>query len=114
MLCVSDLDNYPISDHFAEITQFINTAKKANDSVLVHCAAGKKFFFKQNYYVRINVCEGVSRSASVVCAYLISEYGMEFEEAIQHVKARRNCICPNIGFLNQLEALAEAKKNQSG
>lgn len=49
-------------------------------SVLVHCAAG------------------VSRSASIVIAYLMRNNGMNYTEAYALVKNKRFVICPNHGF----------------
>lgn len=44
---------------------------------------------------------GISRSSTVVLAYLMSADGMTFKEALQLVKSRRY-ICPNEGFVAQL------------
>eukprot|EP01100_Stratorugosa_tubuloviscum_P014039 TRINITY_DN727_c2_g1_i1.p1 TRINITY_DN727_c2_g1~~TRINITY_DN727_c2_g1_i1.p1 ORF type:complete len:175 (-),score=60.09 TRINITY_DN727_c2_g1_i1:104-628(-) len=84
-----DLENYQMTQHFNEAIEFINQAKQNNDGcLLVHCAAG------------------VSRSATIVCAYLMNQCQMDFEQAIQFLKSKRNCICPNIGFLNQLQSFS--------
>eukprot|EP01098_Paradermamoeba_levis_P016654 TRINITY_DN9102_c0_g1_i1.p1 TRINITY_DN9102_c0_g1~~TRINITY_DN9102_c0_g1_i1.p1 ORF type:complete len:168 (+),score=30.93 TRINITY_DN9102_c0_g1_i1:1-504(+) len=79
-----DTDDYPIQKHFEETYQFIKEAKNQNQPVLVHCAAG------------------VSRSATVVVAYLMREYNLGAQEALVKVKEKRNCICPNPGFLRAL------------
>ncbi|CAD8098242.1 unnamed protein product [Paramecium sonneborni] len=63
-------------------TQIIEGLKKG--SVLVHCAAG------------------VSRSASVVIAYLMKTKGLGFSEAFNFVKKKRSVIQPNYGFIKQL------------
>ncbi|GLI71159.1 hypothetical protein VaNZ11_016261 [Volvox africanus] len=52
--------------------------------VLVHCMAG------------------MSRSASVVVAYLMWDGHLPYVEAFKQVKAARPCIYPNLGFLLQL------------
>ena len=46
---------------------------------------------------------GISRSATVVCAYLIAEHGMTATEAINFVRERRGMVCPNVGFRQQLD-----------
>ena len=45
---------------------------------------------------------GISRSTSVVIAYLISEVGMNYEKAFMSVRRARRCIQPNEGFVHQL------------
>lgn len=45
----------------------------------------------------------MSRSATVVCAYLIASTGMIATEAIAYTQAKRGIVCPNIGFRKQLE-----------
>ena len=49
---------------------------------------------------------GISRSATVVCAYLIAEEGMTGPAAIDFVRERRPIICPNMGFQRQLDEYA--------
>lgn len=46
---------------------------------------------------------GVSRSATVVCAYLIATNAMTASEAIAFVMKRRSIVSPNTGFRIQLE-----------
>lgn len=45
---------------------------------------------------------GVSRSAAVVCAYIMKERQLEFQDALDLVKAARPCVQPNEGFVRQL------------
>ena len=54
--------------------------------VLVHCRAG------------------VSRSATLVIAYLMKRHGMSLDDALAHVRAKRPRIAPNEGFIQQLRA----------
>ena len=46
---------------------------------------------------------GISRSATVVCAYLVATTSMNATEAIEYVQERRSVACPNLGFRHQLE-----------
>jgi len=48
--------------------------------VLVHCFAG------------------VSRSATIVIAYLMQEHGLTLTDALMHVRKQRYFINPNDGF----------------
>jgi atypical dual specificity phosphatase len=46
---------------------------------------------------------GISRSATVICAYLIATTRMTPREALAAVRAKRSIVSPNMGFLRQLE-----------
>lgn len=46
---------------------------------------------------------GISRSASVVIAYVMKAKNWSLQKAMDYVKAKRNCIKPNESFLKQLE-----------
>lgn len=46
---------------------------------------------------------GISRSASLVIAYIMRKYKCGYEKAYNKVKDRRNIINPNAGFVMQLK-----------
>ena len=87
-----DLEDLPFAelvDKLPGTTTFLRDAlRDPSARVLVHCV------------------EGVSRSTSVVCAYLIAEYGYSPAQAIQYVKSRRRSAEPNFGFVQQLHEYA--------
>jgi len=73
---------------FDEATAWIHAALEANGCVLVHCAAG------------------ISRSVTIVCAYLLRYHGDRFlsaTHAVSHVQKARPWASPNHGFLKQLK-----------
>jgi protein-tyrosine phosphatase len=76
-----------ISQHFEDSHKVISTALKDGKKVLVHCAGG------------------ISRSPTIVCAYLMQENGWSRKEAIEYVSKRRLVIEPNDGFMDQLKSL---------
>lgn len=86
------LDDLPFSELAAFLphtTAFLRGAlTDPNARVLVHCM------------------EGISRSTSVVAAYLIAEFGWSTSQAIQFVKSRRRAAEPNVGFVQQLQEYA--------
>lgn len=82
---VNDTEEEDMLQHWEEAVRFIAEAKREGKKVLVHCKMG------------------VSRSASVVIAYAMKANDWNLDEALQYVKARRNCIQPNPGFMRQLE-----------
>lgn len=78
-----DDEEYDLAKDFEEAIEFISETIKSGN-VFVHCFAG------------------VSRSATIVLAYLIYELKMELQAALKHVKERRWIVNPNAGFLKQL------------
>lgn len=82
---VFDTPTCRIIDIFDECCDYIHSTIVSGGCVLVHCNAG------------------VSRSASVVIAYLMKHYSMSFDEAFRFVKSKRSFIRPNTGFLEQLK-----------
>ena len=64
---------------------FIHEAGKMGGRVLVHCWAG------------------VSRSASLILAFLMNQYELSYRNAFIYVKIKRSIINPNWGFNIQLK-----------
>ncbi|KAJ6452238.1 protein-tyrosine phosphatase-like protein [Mycena sanguinolenta] len=88
-VCIVDLPIADIGDHFPKTTEFMREAlSKEGTKVLVHCLGG------------------LSRSVSVVCAYLIAVKGLTAAEAIAYAKDRRRIAHPNAGFRIQLRSWA--------
>lgn len=87
-ICLSDLPSEDLLSHFEETDKFIRQALK-NGSLLVHCHGG------------------VSRSATVVLAYVMKSDRLTYLEAYKQVKGKRSVICPNRGFVMQLELYKE-------
>ncbi|KAL7645891.1 UNVERIFIED_CONTAM: hypothetical protein RMT77_002788 [Armadillidium vulgare] len=80
---VYDMANEDLLSHFPKINEFISDGQEKGN-VLVHC-----------YH-------GVSRSACIVVAYLMKKYDIYVDSALERVKAKRNEIKPNSGFICQL------------
>lgn len=82
---VDDTSSTNIICHFQAANDFIRAARARGDGVLVHCQAG------------------VSRSTTIVCAYLMKEVGLNVEQAVEMVRAVRPEVEPTQAFLHQLE-----------
>ncbi|CAK86134.1 unnamed protein product (macronuclear) [Paramecium tetraurelia] len=83
-LDIHDNMNSQISNVFEKSYLFIENALKSQQNVLVHCAAG------------------ISRSATLVLAYLMKSYQYTLEQALRYLKQKRPYVRPNPGFLLQL------------
>ena len=79
---VADSEESSIAQFFNETFDFI---EQTTESILVHCR------------------EGISRSPSVVIAYLMKKFDLSFETAFHYVKTRRRAILPNSGFIEELK-----------
>lgn len=89
-----DIPTENINAHFKKSNEFIKNAIDGGGKVFIHC-----------------IC-GVSRSATLLAAFLIQEYGMDFDGAINHLKNKREVVSPNLGFLDQLENFEHALQSE--
>ncbi|MED6253626.1 Dual specificity protein phosphatase 22-B [Ataeniobius toweri] len=86
-LCISAADHSKqnLIQYFRESIMFIHESRLKGDGCLVHCVAG------------------VSRSVTLVVAYIMTVTGRGWVESLAAVRAARPCAGPNLGFLRQLE-----------
>jgi predicted protein tyrosine phosphatase len=84
-ICIDDVARADIAQHFDECIAFIDSA----DKVLVHCSAG------------------VSRSSTIVAAYLMKQKKMGLSDAITLLRSKRPRVNPNPGFMKQLSAFSQ-------
>ncbi|CAI9785126.1 unnamed protein product [Fraxinus pennsylvanica] len=83
-LWLRDSPSEDITSILYDVFDYFEDVREQGGRVLVHC------------------CQGVSRSTSLVIAYLMWKEGQSFEDAFQHVKAARGVTNPNLGFACQL------------
>ena len=95
-LPADDIEDYDMKQHFDVAFEFIDKNRK-NGSVYVHCMAG------------------ISRSATIVIAYLMKTDKMSFIEAGTFVRNKRSVVSPNSGFCMQmLDYEKELNQNSLG
>ena len=88
------IDDHPdvnIKKHFNSTYNFIN-----HGPTLVHCAAG------------------ISRSATIVAAFLMRKYNLTADKAVSHIKKCRSIVQPNNGFMNQLHQFEKDLQKADG
>ena len=81
---MEDEETFAISEHMDGALRFVDEARVNGAGILVHCAAG------------------VSRSATVVIAYLMSYHKWPLKKTANYVYQRRPWIYPNSGFVAYL------------
>ena len=79
-----DEPNQDLKQYFHPAADLIHETIKSGGKVVVHCMAG------------------VSRSTSIVLAYLVKYRNMTLREAFKHTRDRRSIVHPNFGFFRQL------------
>jgi len=84
VLSLPDSESVDLLSHFTAVFQFI-TEGISNGGILVHCMAG------------------ISRSATLVIAYLMAHEKKTFHQAVELVVSKRPCVSPNSGFVAQLK-----------
>jgi len=96
ILPTEDNKNQDLAKHFDDTFNFIDmiTSSK-NSGILIHCLVG------------------VSRSTTILLAYLIRKYRLPLKDAYILVSNRRGVIAPNEGFMKQLVLFDQAcRKNE--
>ncbi|XP_059280598.1 protein-tyrosine-phosphatase MKP1-like [Lycium ferocissimum] len=83
-LWLQDSPTEDITSILYDVFDYFEDVRERGGRVFVHCF------------------QGVSRSTSLVIAYLMWKEGLSFEDAFQHVKAARGVTNPNMGFACQL------------
>nr|XP_061832458.1 dual specificity protein phosphatase 22-B-like [Nerophis lumbriciformis] len=95
-LCISAADHrrQNLIQYFRDSIIFMHKSRVKGEGCLVHCVAG------------------VSRSVTLVVAYIMTVTGHGWVESLAAVRAARPCARPNLGFLRQLEEFENTKLEQ--
>uniref|UniRef100_A0A2N9HKF5 Protein-tyrosine-phosphatase n=1 Tax=Fagus sylvatica TaxID=28930 RepID=A0A2N9HKF5_FAGSY len=83
-LWLQDSPSEDITSILYDVFDYFEDVREQGGRVFVHC------------------CQGVSRSTSLVIAYLMWREGQSFDDAFRYVKAARGIADPNMGFACQL------------
>jgi protein-tyrosine phosphatase len=74
-----------IKTHFDKINKYIDNVLNNNGKIYIHCLCG------------------ISRSATIVSAYLMYKNNLSRNDAIDFIKSKRPIVNPNNGFKEQLD-----------
>ncbi|CAG9321908.1 unnamed protein product [Blepharisma stoltei] len=86
-LKLKDSETQDITENLEETLEFIKHSGDKHPRILVHCY------------------KGISRSPTILIAYLMKYGKLSFDLAYGRIKSQRLCIHPNKGFVKQLKAL---------
>mmetsp|Transcript_6927 Transcript_6927/g.7597 ORF Transcript_6927/g.7597 Transcript_6927/m.7597 type:complete len:170 (-) Transcript_6927:123-632(-) len=87
---IQDHPKEKIEDYFSETTAIIKKSLDEGSNILVHCG------------------QGVSRSTTIVLAYLLTQEKMTFRDAAIDVRSKRPMVNPNNAFMRKLVALEKS------
>ncbi|XP_077955418.1 dual specificity protein phosphatase 22-B isoform X1 [Gasterosteus aculeatus] len=95
-LCISaaDLPSQNLTQHFKQSITFMHESRLKGEGCLVHCLAG------------------VSRSVTLVLAYIMTVTRLGWQEALAAVRVVRPCAGPNLGFQRQLQEFEATQADQ--
>jgi len=80
-----------VMDLFPKAYSFIDSAVSSGGNVLVHCLGG------------------ISRSSTIIIAYLMHKLGYNLNDAYDYVKSKKSNIAPNFNFMGQLLDFEKSK-----
>jgi protein-tyrosine phosphatase len=95
-LDLDDDSREEIFDYLEDSCKWIDERLKRRKAIYVHCHMG------------------ISRSATIVCAYLMYAFGWSRDKSLEYIRSKRKIIKPNSGFMNQLlqfEQYLQDKRN---
>lgn len=93
---IEDINEHSLINSFEETFNIINDYLESNEStdsknIMIHCYMG------------------ASRSASIIVVYLIKNYNMSLDEAIQYMKSKRPETNINITFIEEIKKYLDVK-----
>ncbi|OMJ69711.1 hypothetical protein SteCoe_32499 [Stentor coeruleus] len=91
-LDILDTKRFNLKPYFDEAIRFIQSALNSRENVLVHCNLG------------------ISRSPSIVIAYLIYQCDMSYSKAFRYISKLHPTAYPNPSFVKQLKIFESNRK----
>jgi protein-tyrosine phosphatase len=88
-----DIEEDPIILKFQNSNTFITNAIDNGGKVYIHCMSGR------------------SRSVTIAVAYFMSKENVETDNLLEIIRNKRDIICPNKGFIKQLDTYYDSLHN---
>ena len=103
LVCGSELKcKFPYKYNYLKL----NLHDYEDDSLLPHIEKSVKFIVDNfSNGVLVHCKAGISRSPSIIIAFLIKSYKYTYDEAYEYVKSKRQKIKPNDKFISELKKL---------
>jgi protein-tyrosine phosphatase len=93
-IVIDDVGSAMIASHLPALFKLLDEARSRNKTILVHCK------------------EGVSRSATLVAAYLayLTDWDEDLSNILLYIQQRRRIMNPNAGFRGQLKDIVQEQQ----
>ena len=94
-----------VSDHYFQdrlLLQISDVEAQPLDEAIRQCSTFIENAVLRGHKILINSTLGVSRSAAIICAYMIKNMHVTYDEAISRLRTVRGNVKPNAGFERQL------------
>eukprot|EP00042_Codosiga_hollandica_P051406 m.630498 g.630498 ORF g.630498 m.630498 type:complete len:366 (-) comp58278_c0_seq4:153-1250(-) len=102
---VKDFEEEPLDRVFGVCFRFMDGALDAKDAE--DAGNGES---KSRGRVFVHCMAGVSRSATIVVAYVMRRFHLDLKTALRQVQQKRPVVSPNDGFLKQLKAFEKMRQ----
>lgn len=103
VIFVDDTPSDNIFRHFEGACEFIDyKMRKTSGMVQVGLDRLASVERRESGHVLVHCTLGISRSATIVAAYIMWKWGFRASRALQYIKKNRSVTSPNDGFIDQL------------
>jgi len=109
IVCIrQDCESHIVRTHFSNKIQYLvlNIADQVTENIIQHFQKVRRFLdecFAAGGKVLVHGNAGISRSAAIVCGYIMEKYNLSFKDAFSLVQSKRFCVSINEGFIQQLK-----------
>ena len=99
---VLDLPSQNIRQYFDQASDFIGQFAEAYSLVRLDLSSLETALRNKDNNVLIHCSAGISRSPTLVLAYMMKKHRLSFDEAFEKMRKLRSIVDPNVSFIFQL------------